>query len=499
MAYDVVVVGAGVGGLTAGALLAARGLKVCVLERESRGGGCAATFESFGYQFEQTASLYASWQAGEIHERVFAELPVAPPEVRPHAHAYVVRLPDQTDISTGGSDEEFYATLTRAFPECADAAIAFYRELTPIAEAFERAALRLPNLATATRMQRMKLIAGEARVAPRILAAMNHTAAEHLKSTSARFGRFVDAQLQIFAQRASEACSYLYAAVALHQPRRGMYAIRGGASALVNKLTEAIRASGGDVRFDTTALRLTYDAGGRASGVTLLSGESVEARRAVVSNLPVWDTFGKLSGAERVPADVRSRLKSLRGWGAYLLFLGMDDETGARLPCERVLALSGWQHDTAFDPESSLFMFNAAPAWDARAPAGKRAVTISTFTDVEQWFAFHQDEAEHEAQDQQMLETCWARIHGSLPELGDGIEVVETATPRTFYERTRRRLGMVGGVGQSLDVFGPHALTHRTAIPRLYMVGDTTFPGNGIAAVTQAALIVANEIAPPTV
>jgi phytoene dehydrogenase-like protein len=81
--------------------------------------------------------------------------------------------------------------------------------------------------------------------------------------------------------------------------------------------------------------------------------------------------------------------------------------------------------------------------------------------------------------------------------LGAGAEVIETATPRTAYELTRRRLGMVGGVGQSLAVFGADAPTHRTSVENLYMVGDTVFPGNGVAAVTQSALIVADEIAPP--
>ena len=52
MAHEVVVVGGGIGGLTAAALLAARGVNVCLLEKESRGGGCAVTFERFGYTFE---------------------------------------------------------------------------------------------------------------------------------------------------------------------------------------------------------------------------------------------------------------------------------------------------------------------------------------------------------------------------------------------------------------------------------------------------------------
>jgi C-3',4' desaturase CrtD len=497
MSYDVVVVGGGIGGLTTAALLAARGVGVCLLERGSRAGGCASTFEHFSHSFETCAGLYACWQPGELHERVFAELPAAPPEAREVSPAYTVRLPCGADVRVGGPLEEFQAVLRESFPECADAAVAFYREAMLIAEALGRAARHTPALADASKLQLIRLAASEPRLAPRILAARGDTAARRLEGTSARFRRFIDAQLQIFAQTPSDACAYLYAAVALSQPLRGMHAIRGGARALADALTESIRKSGGLVRLDTTALRLRYDSRRGASGVTLLSGETVEARHAVVSNLTVWDTFGKLVGADHTPASVRTRLKRLRGWGAYQIFVSLDEEAAARLPSDNILALSDWQANEPFDAERSLFMLGSAPAWDARAPVGKRAATVSAFTDAEQWFAFHADESEHDEQDRRALETLWGRVHASLPELGAGAEVFETATPRTFYERTRRRLGMVGGVGQSLELFGADAPTHRTPIPNLFMVGDTVFPGNGVAAVTHSALVVANEIAPP--
>jgi C-3',4' desaturase CrtD len=497
MAYEVVVVGGGIGGLTAAALLAARGVRVCLFEKEARAGGCAAVFEKLGYEFEAGASLYASWQPGEIHERVFAELPLPAPEVRPVSPAYVVRLPDGVEVALTEHDGEFEESLRAAFPECADRAVAFYREIAPVGEALRRVANRVPDLRTASKLRRLQAIGKEARVARRALAVLNHTAAQHLDDASWRFRRFIDVQLQIFGQCASDACAYLYAAVALMLPRRGMYAMRGGASSLADTLVEAIRRSGGTVRLNTPVLRLAYDSSGRATGVDLLSGERVEATRAVVSNLTIWDTYGKLIGTHRTPEDVRRQLKGLRGWGAYLIYLGLDEEAAERLPANHVLALTDWQEGQAYDAEHAQFMFASAPAWDTRAPAGHRAATFCAFTEASQWFAFHEDETEHEAQDQSVLEAWWERLHAAIPELGAGCEVIETATPRTFYENTRRRLGMVGGVGQSLEVFGMNSISHRTALPNLYMVGDSTFPGQGIAAVTQSGLIVANEIAPP--
>ncbi len=497
MRYEVLVVGAGVGGLTTAALLAARGVSVCVLEKESRAGGCATPFTHGGYEFEPGAGLYACWQPDDLHARVFAELPVAPPAVQLLSPAYVVRLPDMIDVRVGGtSATKFAADLRAAFPECADAAVSFYQQLTPIADALRRSARRFPALTTAPKLQRMKLLAAEPRLAAKLHALQNDTTAQHLTGTSPRFRHFIDAQLQTLAQTPAAECAYLYATVALTEPWRGLYAIAGGAAALTAALTDAIKSSGGTVRCDTTVLRLVTDTDGHAVGVDLLSGERIEATRAVVSNLTVWDTYGKLVGLQRTPADIRPRLRDTRGWGAYLIFAGLNDTAAARLPAARIIALTDWQTEQPYDPTTAQFTFNAAP--DARAPAGQRAVTISTFTDAAQWFAYHEDEDELEAQDQVMLEAWWARLHASLPELGAGIEVIETATPRTYYEQTRRKLGMVGGTGQTLDVSGAHAFTHRTSLPRLYMVGDTIFPGASVAAVTHSALIVANEIAPPT-
>jgi phytoene dehydrogenase-like protein len=79
-------------------------------------------------------------------------------------------------------------------------------------------------------------------------------------------------------------------------------------------------------------------------------------------------------------------------------------------------------------------------------------------------------------------------LHAALPELGSDIEVIETANPRTYYDSTRRKLGMVLGIEERLS-FG-----HQTSIPNVFMVGDTTISEAKVDAVVQSGLLVAKGI-----
>ena len=506
MSYDVVVVGGGIGGLTVAALLSARGVKTCLLERQSQVGGCIARVEISGYDFEPGMGLYSSWEPGEIHERVFSELPVAAPETRALESPYVVRLPDGADINLNSDDAAFAHEISKAFPECAGNAVAFYEESKKVADAWSRALARVPDLQTAGRLRTAQAFLPEATLIPLLSRMRNKSAFSCLQKTSARFQRFVDSQLRAFAQTSIEQCPCLAASLALSLPRRRLYSILNGPAALAERLAESITSSGGTVRVDSPVLRLAYDSGDRAIGVDLLSGETVLASRAIVSNMTVWDTYGKLVGLGRTPLDVKRKLATVQGVGAYLIYAAMEDAAAGRIPAERLLAVTEWQEVSSAE-EPGEFTFAATPAVDRRAPPGKRAVTLQATTDVDHWFTFQANEEEHETRDQEMLEAFWGRLHRSLPELGAGIEVIETATPRTFYDLTRRKLGMVGGtiqtpsskgtgglLGGDLGGFVSTSISHLTCLPNLFMVGDTVFPGSGLASVTRSALIVANEI-----
>lgn len=491
MSYEVLVVGAGIGGLTTAALLAARGVDVCLLERGSQVGGCVAGYRKAGYVFENGYGLFADWQAGGIHERVYKELPIEAPTVYELNPSYVVRLADQTQIRVNREDEQFASDLRSAFPECAEVAVQFYRDIAPLNRTLKKALAKVPDLQTADQKRQMSAFFPNLNAAFQVLKASDAPVTQHLTNTSLRFQRFLDVQLQSFAQCTTTDCSYLFAAAVLDSSRE-MSSICGGAAALAESLASSIRKSGGRIRLDTPVLRLAYDASGAAIGVDLLSGERVEATKAIVSNLTVWDTYGKLVGLSNTPSEIRKELGTLTGYGAYLIYAGLDTQAAAALPADHVLVVDE-TGGNIYDPTTDQIVL-AVSRDENQAPQGQRAVTIPNFTHAEEWFAFHEDESEHGAADQAMLEKCWDRLHQSIPALAGHIEVIETATPRTFYEDTRRKLGLLGGLRQLGQPHPSRLLTHKTHLPNVFRVGDTCLPGGGIAGVSQSALIVANAL-----
>ena len=79
----VAVIGAGIGGLTAGALLAHHGYQVLILDQALVPGGCASTFKRRGFTFDVGATQVAGLEPGGVHHRIFSELKIDLPEATP--------------------------------------------------------------------------------------------------------------------------------------------------------------------------------------------------------------------------------------------------------------------------------------------------------------------------------------------------------------------------------------------------------------------------------
>jgi prolycopene isomerase len=435
MKSEVIVVGGGIGGLTVAALLAARGVDVALFERQSQVGGCVTQFEHLGQSFDPTFGLFSGWQAGGVWERVFSQLPAAPPKVAKLSPNYVVRLPDGNDVPVSHDLAEMEQTVADTFSNCADEAIQFFR---------------------AAHDSRADL--------------------ESLAKTSENFRTFIDAQLSFLAQQAIDTAEPSRLIEAIKRATGQLWEIDGRPQSLADTLAHSFKQTGGHLRLNSAVLRLAYDSNLTPDGIDLLSGERVTATRAIISNLTVWDTYGKLVGISRTPPAISAQLKQMNARGVYQIFMLLDESAVANLPARRIV-LASRETDTHM-------LLNVGSATHKSGSTGKRAATLTTFTEVDDWFAFHQDTTWHEEQDQAMLEKIWARLHAAAPEIAGGAEVFETATPQTYYEALRRKMGMIGSPTPTLG-------DSRTHLNELFLVGDTAAQTIGLAGVGEQAAALA--------
>ena len=94
---EFVVVGAGIAGLTAAAILSKLGFSVILIESHSQSGGCAGTFKRKNYTFDVGATQVAGFEEGGIHSRIFKFLQIPLPEAQILNPSCIVDLNDGSE------------------------------------------------------------------------------------------------------------------------------------------------------------------------------------------------------------------------------------------------------------------------------------------------------------------------------------------------------------------------------------------------------------------
>jgi 1-hydroxycarotenoid 3,4-desaturase len=304
----IVVVGAGVGGLAAALMLAARGLQVTVLERDTAPGGKLRAFDVDGEPVDAGPTVFTMrW----VFEALFADagldfdraVPLARIDrLARHAWTDGSRLDLHADLATsadaigrfGGADE------ARRFLAFAARARDVYRTL-------EGPFIRAPRGSTLDLVRAVGLrgLPGLMRISP----------FETLWGALGR--RFRDPRLrQLFGRYATYCGSSPFLAPATlmlvaHVEMDGVWLVEGGMHRLAAALADAARARGVVFRFGADVAGIDTH-GGRASGVRLREGGRIGADAVVVNGDAAAVAAGLLGPeAARAAPPVRGSARSL--------------------------------------------------------------------------------------------------------------------------------------------------------------------------------------------
>lgn len=471
--YDVAVVGAGFGGLSAALAAAETGARVVLLEQLRYPGGCASTFSRRGARFEAGATLFSGFGKGQLFERWIRryELPVRFDAIDPLIE---LRTPSWS-VPIGQDREEFLTRWERLAEDRAPQVRAFFREQKAVAdvlwELFDQPDL-LPPLSfrgVLTHLRRLPRYLPLLRYVGRPLESVLR---RHRLHTWQPLRTYLDAVCQITVQTNVREVEAPFALAAIDYCFRGTGHVHGGIGELAWALAAAAEHAGVDVRFSDRVDQI--ERVGAQKRLRTRRGQLL-ADRLVLNLTPhatrrlLADSVGKYRRLDRRAESVEG------GWGAAMLYAVL--RPGAPLPARAHHVELVSNENEAFVEGNHLFA-SVSGADEDRSPSGGRTMTISTHLPMGR-VRSSRDTGRYIASVHQRMRATLAHL---APELASAIETDMTASPRTFERFTGRDFGYVGGIprrvglGQYLDAWP------RAVAPGIWLVGDSVFPGQSTLA-----------------
>lgn len=455
--FDVVVIGAGLGGLAAAAALARDGFSVLLVERHSEAGGYASSFRRKAFVFEVSLHLMDAIGPGEPGRELLESLGISTLEFLSPA---VLRR----ELGADGAFEiprgrvAFEAVIGDRFPRELDG----FRALFELGAEAQRASLEEERtLGVEARLGRLGSIA-------------RATASEVV---DAKLGdRALIAVLERFAigwlgrpLAVLRAPEFLVPWFSYHALTAG-YPV-GGSAALAGALVNVIAEAGGEVSLGCGARRVVVGRR-RVEAVEFEDGRRVECR-AVVSNACPAITFGSLIDPRELDPGERARMGKLAPSVSSLkVWIGTSQPIAAEA-YETDLLATAPANEERFDPGTRALSV-VVPSVLGRGVSTPEGCVLSASTLVRP--AALDESADRGA----LAEAVIARIERALfPGLAANVAHWEVATPKTFEKFTANPAGAIYGgfvQGGVLDGWRPGA---ETSIERLFLAGAWTQPGAG--------------------
>lgn len=480
----VVVVGAGPGGLTAGMLLAHRGFKVTIVEKNDRVGGRNSEVRLGDYSFDLGPTfLHQKFCLDEI----FAEL-----GGKSEDHLEFVDLNPMTKLSWGEtsmhtfSDKQKMAgEIERVFPGSSGGFLRYMHEQGAKFRAIYPC-LQYPY---------HKL---SAFLRPHLIKALPHVLTT--RSVHDVLGDyFEDERLKLaFTFQAKYLgmspwhCPALFSILSFTEYRYGVYHVQGGLNRISQAMADVFTAMGGELRLQSPVKQLIHQ-GRDISGVEFENGGRINAD-AVVVNADYGHAATRLFNGRSVSEE---RMRSKRfSCSTFMMFLGLD-KVYENEPHHHIIFADDYRANVAdiqserhVSDDMSIYVRNSCITDPHVAPAGKSGLyilvpTINTRHGYD-W------ESNKEAYAEKILRRIEERT--SMKDLRSHIVEQRIVSPQD-WESSSIFIGATFNLSHTLTqmlYFRPH--NRYAGFNNCYLVGGGTHPGSGLPTIYESGRISANLI-----
>ncbi len=479
--FEIIVVGSGMGGMSAATLLAKDGYRVLVLEAAHAPGGCSSSYKRKGYTFESGATTLIGFDDHQPMRILEDELGITIPKKSIEPSMTVHQ--DEKQIIRWQNQDKWLTEVVKHFGE-EEAQTSFWKLARNVSDVVWKVSGKNNLFPPQELTDWFHLFKND----PRDVWVLSY-ALKSVKEVATRCGisnpeffRFLDEQLLISAQSHAIDTPFLFGAPAMTYTNYTNYYVWGGLIEMVNTLKRFLEEKGCELR--TKERVLSIDQQEEGNFLVSTSKDKVYQAPIVISNIPIWNlpdiTNGKISDYFTAQSK-----KFDAAWGAFTMGIVTDDFYPEELSLHHQIHVSEDEKTTYFQSDS-VFVSFSHPDDPERTPTGKRVLNVSTHVVPEDWFALNGD---YDFYKNKVQEQIIQVLRKKLPGFGNAeVEITFASTPVTWSKWVSRKKGRVGGIPQSMNRSLLDWTPNQTPFKGLYLTGDTVFPGQGIPGVTLSGI-----------